>query len=156
MTFDSKNGYQVEKLLKCVIILAKRLNTAYKERIIICITQVNEILKSKMETVDKTILINILGLSEKILAYLYNHKNDNPIMMSNKTLEQINNDYYLVVIKDIDNNLETKPLHYNNLFLVNLTENSFDVMESYTNDNTSVYLEYFKNYYYYPLIEFNN
>ena len=156
MTFDSKNGYQVEKLLKCVIILAKRLNTAYKERIIICITQVNEILKSKMETGDKTILTNILGLSEKILAYLYNHKNDNPIMMSNKTLEQINNDYYLVVIKDIDNNLETKPLHYNNLFLVNLTENSFDVMESYTNDNTSVYLEYFKNYYYYPLIEFNN
>ena len=156
MTFDSKNGYQVEKLFKCVIILAKRLNTAYKERIIICVTQVNEILKSKMETGDKSILTNILGLSEKILAYLYTHKNDNPIMMNNKTLEQINNDYYLVVIKDINNNLETKPLYYNNLFLVNLTENSFDVMESYTDDNTSVYLEYFKNYYYYPLIEFNN
>jgi hypothetical protein len=39
---------------------------------------------------------------------------------------------------------------------MNITSNSFNVMETNANDNSSIYLEYFKNYYYYPLLEFNN
>ena len=39
---------------------------------------------------------------------------------------------------------------------MNITSNSFNVMETNSNDNSSIFLEYFKNYYYYPLLEFNN
>ena len=39
---------------------------------------------------------------------------------------------------------------------MNITSNSFNVMEENSLDNSSIYLEYFKNYFYYPLLEFNN
>ena len=156
MNFDSKTGYNVEKLLKCILILGMRLTQNIKERIIIAISQFNEYLKIKREEGDMQLISNILSLSEKISTYLYNNKNAAPIVLTNKILEEINNDYYLVVNKDIDNNLETKKLNYNSLFLMNITSNSFNVMETNSNDNSSIYLEYFKNYYYYPLLEFNN
>ena len=156
MNFDSKAGYNVEILLKCILILGIRLSKTIKERIVIAISQFNEYLKIKREEGDKQLISNILSLSEKISSYLYNNKNSPPVILNNKILEQINNDYYLVVNKDIDNNLETKKLNYNSLFLMNITSNSFNVMETNANDNSSVYLEYFKNYFYYPLLEFNN
>ena len=156
MNFDSKTGYNVEKLLKCILILGMRLTQNIKERIIIAISQFNEYLKIKREEGDMQLISNILSLSEKISTYLYNNKNSPPLILNNKIIEQINNDYYLVVNKDIDNNLETKKLNYNSLFLMNITSNSFNVMETNSNDNSSIYLEYFKNYYYYPLLEFNN
>ena len=156
MNFDSKTGYDVEKLLKCILILGMRLSKTIKERIVIAISQFNEYLKIKREEGDHQLISNILSLSEKISNYLYNNKNAPPVILNNKILEQINNDYYLVVNKDIDNNLETKKLNYNSLFLMNITSNSFNVMETHANDNSSIYLEYFKNYYYYPLLEFNN
>ena len=156
MNFDSKTGYNVEKLLKCILILGMRLTQNIKERIIIAISQFNEYLKIKREEGDMQLISNILSLSEKISTYLYNNKNSPPLILNNKIIEQINNDYYLVVNKDIDNNLETKKLKYNSLFLMNITSNSFNVMETNSNDNSSIYLEYFKNYYYYPLLEFNN
>ena len=156
MNFDSKSGYNVEILLKCILILGIRLSKTIKERIIIANSQFNEYLKIKREEGDHQLISNILSLSEKISTYLYNNKNSPPVILNNKILEQINNDYYLVVNKDIDNNLETKKLNYNSLFLMNITSNSFNVMETNANDNSSVYLEYFKNYFYYPLLEFNN
>ena len=156
MNFDSKTGYDVEKLLKCILILGIRLTKTIKERIVIAISQFNEYLKIKREEGDHQLISNILALSEKISTYLYNNKNAPPVILNNKILEQINNDYYLVVNKDIDNNLETKKNELNSLFLMNITSNSFNVMETNANDNSSVYLEYFRNYYYYPLLEFNN
>ena len=156
MNFDSKTGYDVEKLLKCILILGIRLNKNIKERIIIAISQFNEYLKIKKEEGDTQLISNILSLSEKISNYLFNNKNSPPVILNNKILEQINNDFYLVVNKDIDNNLETKKLNYNSIFLMNITSNSFNVMETNDNDNSSIYLEYFRNYYYYPLLEFNN
>ena len=156
MNFDSKAGYNVEKLLKCILILGMRLTQNIKERIIIAISQFNEYLKIKREGGDHQLISNILTLSEKISTYLYKNKNSPPLILNNKILEQINNDYYLVINKDIDNNLETKKLNYNSLFLMNITSNSFNVMETNSNDNSSIFLEYFKNYYYYPLLEFNN
>ena len=156
MNFDSKTGYDVEKLLKCILILGIRLSKTIKERIVIAISQFIEYLKIKKEEGDQQLISNILSLSEKISNYLYNNKNSPPVILNNKILEQINNDYYLVVNKDVDNNLETQKLNYNSLFLMNITSNSFNVMETNSSDNTSIYLEYFKNYYYYPLLEFNN
>ena len=152
MNFDSKTGYDVEKLLKCILILGIRLNKNIKERIIIAISQFNEYLKIKKEEGDTQLISNILSLSEKISNYLFNNKNSPPVILNNKILEQINNDFYLVVNKDIDNNLETKKLNYNSIFLMNITSNSFNVMETNDNDNSSIYLEYFRNYYYYPLL----
>ena len=156
MNFDSKTGYDVEKLLKCILILGIRLSKTIKERIIIALEQFNEYLKIKREEGDHQLISNILSLSEKISKHLFNNKNAPPVILNNKILEQINNDFYLVVNKDIDNNLETKKLNYSSLFLMNITSNSFNVMETNANDNSSIYLEYFKNYYYYPLLEFNN
>ena len=156
MNFDSKTGYDVEKLLKCILILGIRLSKTIKERIIIALEQFNEYLKIKREEGDHQLISNILSLSEKISKHLFNNKSAPPVILNNKILEQINNDFYLVVNKDIDNNLETKKLNYSSLFLMNITSNSFNVMETNANDNSSIYLEYFKNYYYYPLLEFNN
>ena len=156
MNFDSKTGYDVEKLLRCILILGIRLSRTIKERIIIALEQFNEYLKIKREEGDQQLISNILSLSEKISKHLFNNKNSPPVILNNKILEQINNDFYLVVNKDIDNNLETKKLSYSSLFLMNITSNSFNVMETNANDNSSIYLEYFKNYYYYPLLEFNN
>ena len=156
INFDSKTGYDIEKLLKCILILGMRLSTTIKERIIIAISQFKEYLKIKKEEEDKQLIDNILALSEKIVNYLYNNKNSPPVILNNKIIEQIKNDYYLVVNNDIDSNLETKKFDYNSLFLMNITSNSFNVMEENSLDNSSVYLEYFKNYFYYPLLEFNN
>ena len=39
---------------------------------------------------------------------------------------------------------------------MNITSNSFHVLEENSMDNSSIYLEYFKNYFYYPLLEYNN
>ena len=156
INFSSKSGYDIEKLLKCILILGMRLSTTIKERIIIAITQFKEYLKIKKEVDDKQLITNILSLSEKIVDYLYKNKNSPPVILNNKIIEQINNDYYLVVNNDIDSNLESKKFDYNSLFLINIVSNSFNVMEENSLDNSSIYLEYFKNYFYFPLLEFNN
>ena len=154
MTFDSKTAYDVEKLLKCILIIGKRLGKNIKERIVAALTQFIEYLKQKKE--EGELISDILSLCEKISNYLQNNKNSPPIVLNNKILEEINNEYYLVVNKDIDNNLESKKSAYNSVFLMNITSNSLNVMETNENDNSSIYLEYFKNYYYYPFLEFNN
>ena len=154
MTFDSKTAYDVEKLLKCILIIGKRLGKNIKERIVAALTQFIEYLKQKKE--EGELISDILSLCEKISNYLNNNKNSPPVVLNNKILEEINNEYYLVVNKDIDNNLESKKSAYNSVFLMNITSNSLNVMETNENDNSSIYLEYFKNYYYYPFLEFNN
>ena len=157
MTFDSKTGYDVEKLLKCIFIIGIRLSRNIKERIFIAMSQFIEYLKKKKESEeDKQLISDILFLSQKISDYIYNNKNAAPIVLTNKILEEINNDYYLVVNKDIDKNLEFKQTAFSTLFLMNLTTNSFNVMDTSVNDNSSIYLEYFRNYYYFPFLEYNN
>ena len=74
INFSSRSGYDIEKLLKCVLILGMRLSTNIKERIIIALSQFKEYLKSKKESDEKHIISNILELTEKIVNYLYNIK----------------------------------------------------------------------------------
>ena len=156
INIDSKTAYYIEKLLKCILILGMRLSTTIKERIIIALSQFKEYLKIKKETEDKSLIDNILNLGEKILNYLYKNKNTAPVILNNKIIGQINNDYYLLINNDINSNFESKKFDYNSLFLMNITSNSFNVLEDNSFDNSSIYLEYFKQYYYYPLLEFNN
>ena len=153
---DKKAGHTIEKLLKCILILGMRLSTNIKERIIIALSQFKEYLKSKKESDEKHIISNILELTEKIVNYLYNNKNASPVILNNKIIEQINNDYYLVINNDIESNMESNKMDYSSLFLMNITSNSMQAMEDNSMDNSSIYLEYFKNYFYYPLLEFNN
>ena len=106
-----------------------RLNTNIKERIIIALSQFKEYLKSKKESDEKHIISNILELTEKIVNYLYNNKNASPVILNNKIIEQINNDYYLVINNDIESNLESNKMDYSSLFLMNITSNSMQAME---------------------------
>ena len=153
---DIKSGYEIEKLLKCILIIGMRLNKSTKERIIIALTQFSDYLKYKKDENYKQLISEILTLSEKILNYLYQNKDSSPVTLNDKIIEKINNDYYLVINRDIDSNLEIKKFDFNSLFLMNITSNSFNVIEINSLDNSSIYLEYFKNYFYYPLLEFNN
>ena len=156
INIDLKTGNYIEKLLKCILFLGMRLPIAIKEKIIIAISQFKDNLKIKKEADDNQLICNILVLSEKMEKFLYNNKNSPSVIINNKINEQINNEFFLVVNNDIDNNIETKKYEFNSLFLMNINSNSFNVMEDNSSENSSVYLEYFKNYYYYPLLEFNN
>ena len=93
INIDKKSGYKIEKLFKCILILGMRLTTNIKEKIIIALSQFKENLKLKIEIDDKQLFSNILELSEKIINDLYNNKNSSPIILNNKIIEQINNDY---------------------------------------------------------------
>ena len=154
--FDSKTIYNFEKLLKSILILGMRLNTSIKEKIIKILSQFIDNLKVKLENEDKQLISNIISLSEKIVNYLNKNKTSNPITLNNKIIEQINNEYYLVTNNDIESNIETKKIEYNSLYLMNINHNSFNILEENALDNSSTYLEYFKNYFYFPLLEFNN
>ena len=156
ININKKSGYAIEKLLKCILILGMRLTTNIKEKIIKALSQFIENLKSKIEIDDKQLISNILELGEKIINYLYNNKNLKPLVISNEIIDQINNEYYLIINNDIECNLETNKKDFCSLFLMNITSNSFHVLEENSMDNSSIYLEYFKNYFYYPLLEYNN
>ena len=71
-------------------------------------------------------------------------------------MDQLTNEFYLIVSKDIDINAESKSINYNTLFLMNITENSLSELDSSNEINPSIYLEYFKKFYYYPILEYNN
>ena len=154
--FDYKSGYYIEKLFKCALIMGIRLDPKTKEKILIVTAQINQLLKEKEKQNQNQLISDLINLSEKIKNYIYKNKDSPPLALSNKDFTQIDNDYYLVVNRDIESNLEIKKYDFNNLFLMNITSNSFNVIEINSLDNSSIYLEYFKNYFYYPILEFNN
>ena len=88
-----------------------------KEKIIKIIEEYAEFLKKKINDGEIQLIGNILSLTENILYYLIEHKNDLPIILDSKKVDQLTNEFYLIVSKDIDINLETKSINYNTLYL---------------------------------------
>ena len=156
MNFEIQNQSQIEKLLLCLLFLGIRVEKEMKEKIIKTMEEYVEFLKQKINEGDIQLIGNILSLTENILYYLIEHKNDLPIILDSKTVDQLTNEFYLIVSKDIDINLETKSINYNTLYLMNLTHNSFCTLDGCKECNSSVYLDYFKKLYYYPILEYNN
>ena len=156
MNFEIQKQNQIEKLLLCLLFMGIRVEKELKEKIIKTIEEYVDYLKKKINDGDIQLIGNILSLTENILYYLVEHKNDLPIVLDNKKVDQLTNEFYLIVSKDIDINLETKSINYNTLYLMNLTENSFCTLDNCKESNSSVYLDYFKKFYYYPMLEYNN
>ena len=50
-----------------------------------------------------------------MLYYLVEHKEDLPVILDNKKVDQLTNEFYLIVSKDIDINSETKSISYKNI-----------------------------------------
>ena len=156
VNFEIQKQSQIEKLLLCLLFLGIRVDKEIKEKIIKSIEEYVEFLKKKINDGDIQLTGNVLSLTENILYYLVEHKEDSPAILDNKKVDQLTNEFYLIVSKDIDINSETKSISYNTLYLMNLIENSFSVLDNCKEYNSSVYLDYFKKLYYYPMLEYNN
>ena len=156
MNFEIQKQNKIEILLLCLLFLGIRVEKELKEKIIKTIEEYVEYLKRKINDGDIQLIGNILSLTENILYYLMEHKDNPPIILDRKKVDQLTNEFYLIVSKDIDINLETKSINYNTLYLMNLTQNSFDVLDNCKDYNSSIYLDYFKKLYYFPMLEYNN
>lgn len=156
--YDKKNEKNIENILKCCIFLGVRVNIATREKIIHILADFVERVKNKFDS-DPIITSNIRSFGENILNYLLEHKNDPQIILDNKIVDKINNEFYLIIPKELDqtfNIIKSFNMNYNNLYLINLTENSYMTLDYYNDENTSIYLDYFKKMHYRPLIEYNN
>ena len=156
INYNIFNQNQIEKLLLCLLFVGIRVGKEIREKIIKDLEDYISYLKIKMNDGGIQIIGNIISLSENILYYLIEHKEDSPIILDKKMVDQLTNEFYLIISKDIDINSESKSINYNTLFLMNITENSFSVMDSFNELNPSLYLENFQKFYYYPILEYNN
>ena len=68
-------------------------------------------LKKRINEEKMQIIGNILSLSENILYYLIEHKDILPIILDKKTVDQLTNEFYLIISKDIDINSELKSIN---------------------------------------------
>jgi hypothetical protein len=152
---DSKNERFIEEILRSCLFLGVRTHISIREKIITYIAEFVEKIHTKSNT-EPRIVSNILTFSENILNYLIEHKTDPQIVFDNKIVEKLKNDFFLIIPKDIENNIPLKTVIFNNLYLINLCENSILVIENACKDNTSIQLEYYKKYLYYSLLEYNN
>ena len=155
--FNSKKIFSYAKLLKCLLLFGISSDISIKDKIIIEISKFKEsllILKDEEED-NKQLISDIILLTEKMINYLYKIRNKDPLVLSNKVIEKIDNEYYLVENDNINSNLK-KISNMNSLLLMNITYNSYNVIEVNSVENSSIYLEYFKKYFYYPLLEYNN
>lgn len=156
--YDKKNEKNIENILKCCIFLGVRVNISTREKIIHNLADFVERVKNKFDS-DPIITSNIRSFGENILNYLLDHKNDPQIILDNKIVDKINNEFYLIIPKELDqtfNIIKGFNMNYNNLYLINLTENSYMTLDFYNDENTSIYLDYFKKMHYRPMIEYNN
>ena len=156
INYDIQNQNQIEKLLLCLLFVGIRVQKDIKENIIKNLEDYVAYLKIKINEGGFQIIGNIISLSENILFYLIEHKEDSPVTLDKKMVDQLTNEFYLIVSKDIDINSESKSVNYNTLFLMNITENSFSVLELCNEINPSLYLENFQKFYYYPVLEYSN
>ncbi len=152
--FDSKNERYIEDILRACLFLGIRVHYKTREKIITFIAEFVEKINSKTEA-EPRIVNNIRTFSENILNYLIEHKSDPQIILDSKIVDKLTSEFYLIIPKDIENNISQKTVNYNNLYLINLCENSLDVIES-SKENTSIYLDYYKKYNYVPMLEYNN
>ena len=153
--YDIQNQNYIEKLLLCLLFIGIREQNDIKEKIVKDLEDYVSYLKKRINDGEMQIIGNIISLSESILYYLIEHKDDSPIILDKRTVDQLTNEFYLIVSKDIDINYESKSLNYNTLYLMNITENSFSVLDSCNENNPSIYLEYFQKFYFYPVLEYN-
>ena len=156
INFEIQEQNKIEKLLLCLLFLGLRINPELKETLIKELKNYIEYLNLKMNEGDIQLIGNVLSLTENILYYLLEHKNDPPTILDSKAVDQLTNEFYLIVSKEIDMNAEIKSTTYNTLYLMNLTENSFNIFDAYSKLNSSIYLDYFRKLYYYPILEYNN
>lgn len=153
--FDSKNEKFIEEILRSCLFLGIRVHYKTREKIITFIAEFVEKINTKTET-EPRIVNNIRTFSENILNYLIEHKSDPQIILDSKIVDKLTNEFFLIIPKDIENNISQKTMNYNNLYLINLCENSLEVIERSGKENTSIYLDYFKSYNYSPMLEYNN
>jgi hypothetical protein len=158
--FDKKNEKFVEQILKSCLFLGIRVNQNTREKIIQNLAEFVEKIKLKPDG-DVLTVNNIRSFAENILNYLLDHKSDPQIILDSKIVDKLNNEFFLIIPKDVENNsssFSNKNFNYNNLFLINLTANSLLTLDSSfeERENSSTYLDYFKKLYYYPMLEFNN
>jgi len=153
--YDIQNQNYIEKLLLCLLFIGIRVQNDVKEKIVKDLEDYVSYLKKKINDGEMQIIGNIISLSENILYYLIEHKDDSPIILDKRKVDQLTNEFYLIVSKDIDINYESKSINYNTLYLMNITENSFTVLDSCNENNPSIYLENFQKFYYYPVLEYN-
>ena len=88
MNFEIQKQNQIEKLLLCLLFLGIRVEKELKEKIIKHIEEYINYLKNKINDGDIQLIGNILSLSENILYYLVEHKNDSPIILDSKKVDQ--------------------------------------------------------------------
>jgi hypothetical protein len=153
--FDKHNEKFVEQILKSCLFLGVRVNTVSREKIIENLTDFVEKVKLKYDA-DISILNNIRSFAENILNYLLDHKNDPQIILDSKIVDKLNNEFYLIIPKEVESNIPNKIFNYNNLYLINLCENSNYILDNYYEENSSVYLDYFKKLAYFSMLESNN
>ena len=156
INFEILKQYQIEKLLLCILFLGVRVDKEIKEKIIKNLDDYLDNLKKKSNEGDMQLNGNIISLSENILQYLIEHKEDTPIILDKKKVDALTNEFYLIVSKELDINSESKSINFNTLYLMNIIENSFSVLDSCNELNSSIYLENYKKLYYYPILEYNN
>lgn len=153
--FDQKNEKFIEEIIRSCLFLGIRVNYKLRDSIITKLAEFVEKLSKKTE-VDSRLVSNIKTFTENILNYLIEHKTDPQLILDSKIVDKLSNEFYLIIPKDIENNITQKTLNYNNLYLINLCENSLSVINHSGEYNSSIYLDYFKKYYYYPMLEYNN
>ena len=153
--FDKKNEKFVEQILRSCLFLGVRVNIMVREKIIQNLADFVEKIKTKDESING-ITNNIRSFAENILNYLLDHKNDPQIVLDSKIVDKLNNEFYLIIPKEVEANTIQKNFNYNNLYLINIYENSNLTIDSSYEENSSVYLDYFKKLYYCSMLEFNN
>ena len=157
ISIDKRNEKYVEQILKSCLFLGIRVLGRSREKIISNLSDFVDKIKTKHE-IEPVILNNVLSFSENLLNYLLVHKNDPQLVLDSKIIDKLNNEFFLIVQKEIDkkppNNYKKPTLI--NLYLLNLAVNSYTVLSDSKEESSSTYLENFRKFYYYPLLEFNN
>ena len=154
ISFEKKHEKFVEQILKSCLFLGIRVSKLIREKIIQNLLEFIEKLRKKNN--KEAGIHNVISFSENILQYLIDHKNDYQIVLDYKMVDKLNNEFYLIIPKEIESNYVKKTFNLNNLCLLNIVINSNLTIEDTFHENSSLYLENFKKLYYYPILEYNN
>lgn len=169
LVVEKSNIRFYEYLLKSMLFIYIRSNKLEKEEMLKRLTEFNRnILKRSEEEKKNSININIyfdiISYTENIITYFENNLNSPSFVINSHIVEEINNQFCLFIKIDFDKNKYNKALRYNNLHILNLTENSHSTMNLEASMlktnidnmfNPSIALDSFKRVYYHPLLEFN-
>jgi len=154
ISFDKKNEKFVEQILKASLFLGIRVSIPIREKIIQNLLDFLEKVRTKND--KEPGIHNVISFAENILQYLIDHRNDYQIVLDYKMVDKLNNEFYLIIPKEIESNYVKKTFNLNNLYLLNIVINSNLTIDDTYQENSSLYLENFKKLYYYPMLEYNN